>query len=364
MLLGDISPPSPPRFRRIHKDVYFLKQLIQKATGLPASALRIVPRPPIDIQSNRLYDVWAGDRRLIAKEYLKPNEFDEAPFREFNALERLAALDIAPQPVYLHPEPTPALGPVVFYEFMAGQMWDRYRPTATELGQLADLWLKMNTLPTAGLWMSRGQDQPLADNAANFRMAFEKYGAWADHSFAPGRRAADLCLEVLACRQNVVRQLDAETPVFCFCRSDARFANVIARPDGRLGLVDWEDSGLRDPARDLADLMIHANQEDLLAPDEWQAFLQPYLAVRGQKDPHLAQRTHLYLALFPIFWLKILIGIGLQRVESGRLSSWQVNGLPPNERLRRYLARSLAWPEHDFSRQLESVAEVQFFPNV
>jgi thiamine kinase-like enzyme len=28
-----------------------------------------------------------------------------------------------------------------------------------------------------------------------------------------------------------------------FCRADPRFANVITRPDGRLAMVDWEDSG-------------------------------------------------------------------------------------------------------------------------
>jgi len=59
----------------------------------------------------------------------------------------------------------------------------------------------------------------------------------------------------------------------CFCRSDARFANVIARPDGRVGLVDWEDSGLRDPARELADLLHHPNQEDLIDAEGWQPFL-------------------------------------------------------------------------------------------
>jgi len=41
---------------------------------------------------------------------------------------------------------------------------------------------------------------------------------------------------------NARRFVSTDKPL-CFCRSDARFANVIARPDGRLGLVDWEDSG-------------------------------------------------------------------------------------------------------------------------
>jgi thiamine kinase-like enzyme len=65
-----------------------------------------------------------------------------------------------------------------------------------------------------------------------------------------------------------------------FCRSDPRCANVIARPDGRLGLGDWEDSGLRDPGREVADLLLHPNQEDLVAGPVWDAFLRPYQASR------------------------------------------------------------------------------------
>ena len=138
---------------------------------------------------------------------------------------------------------------------------------------------------------------------------------------------------------------------------------MIRRPDGRLGLVDWEDSGLRDPARDLADITFHANQEDLLSPNEWQAFLQPYAAVRGQSDPALLHRTHLYAALFPIFWLAVLMRDGLRRVGTERLAGWKVNGLPANWRLRRYLARGLAWPEMDFSDEIEELAGLEFFPS-
>jgi len=57
-----------------------------------------------------------------------------------------------------------------------------------------------------------------------------------------------LSLEVLDRSLTDARDFVSTEAPLCFCRSDARFANVIARPDGRLGLVDWEDSGLRDRA--------------------------------------------------------------------------------------------------------------------
>src|SRR5438067_10962939 len=96
-----------------------------------------------------------------------------------------------------------------------------------------------------------------------------------------------------------------DTPPLCICRSDPRFANVIARPDGRIGLVDWEDSGLRDPAREVADLLLHPNQEDLLSDTEWSALLNPYTASRAS-DPMFATRLNAYLPPFAPLWLSRL----------------------------------------------------------
>jgi len=40
-----------------------------------------------------------------------------------------------------------------------------------------------------------------------------------------------------------------------------------------------------------------------------------------------------------------------------------INGLPAKERLRRYLARGLAWPAREFSAQYDSLADLEFFPS-
>ncbi len=284
-----------------------LQTIVAEATGLSPSAISISPRPPLDNQSNQLYDVWASNRHLIVKEFLKPDELQDAPVREFRALTLLAPLDIAPQPVLF---------------------------------------------------------QPFSEIEARFRTLFQTYAAWVEAEFAPGRQAVDLCFTLLESRRIVIRELSDYTPPLCFCRADPRFANVIQRPDGRLGLVDWEDSGLRDPARDLADIITHPNQEDIVSLDRWQAFLQPYIAVRCELDPHLLRRMHLYLALFPVFWLAVLVREGMRLVGTDRLVGWNVHGLPGNEKLRRYLARGLAWPEMDFSNHKKTLADVEFFPNV
>ena len=83
---------------------------VAAATGVSPSSVRVALRPPLEVQSNRLYDAWAGERRLIVKEFLIPAEHQDAPRREYAALELLSPLDVAPQPMFYQPQPTAALG--------------------------------------------------------------------------------------------------------------------------------------------------------------------------------------------------------------------------------------------------------------
>jgi hypothetical protein len=335
-----------------------LEAILTRATGQDPAAFSVRLRPAAVHQTNRLYDVWANGRHLIAKEFLQPDELTVAPACEFGALKRLAHLDIAPQPVFYDP----ALGPVVVYAFMEGRMWARQRPSPAQLEILAALWLQVNQEPVAGLWLSRGQQQAPLQLAAQFLAWFEVYRQWAESHFPPAISPAQQCLRLLAQRQELFATLDRLPATLRFCRSDARFANIIQRPDGRLGMVDWEDSGLRDPARELADLLTHAEQEDLLDEAGWRPFLDHYLPPHQAGDRRLAERLHLYLGVAPIFWLALLLNAGVQRAQAGSLSGWQINEMPANERLRRYLARALAWPDPNFDAVIEQLEEGRFFP--
>jgi hypothetical protein len=338
--------------------IVYLQTILSRATGLDAAALTVRERPPLAYQSNRLYDVWAGDQHLIAKEYLRPDELAVAPACEFNALQRLAGLDVAPQPVFYDS----ALGPVVVYAYMAGEMWNRKRPSPDQLRQLADLWLQVNALPVDDLWLSRGHYASPMELAGRFQLWLQTYREWCASYFPPAARLADLSLDILQKRLPVFANLERLPPTLRFCRSDPRFANMIQRPDGRLGLVDWEDSGLRDPASEVADLLTHANQEDLLDGQGWRPFLDRYLPVHQTTDAAFAERLRNYLAIFPIFCLALLLNAGVRRAQAGALSGWQINEMPANERLRRYLARALAWPDVAFDSHLASLPVARFFP--
>ncbi len=332
--------------------------VLTAATGQAAATLLVRQRPVRQYQTNRLYDVWANGRHLIAKQFIRPDELTTAPACEFGALQRLAHLDVAPQPLFYDP----ALGPVVVYVFLEGQSWPRRPPTARQLEQLADLWLRIQDLPPDGLWPSRGQQPPTGELAAQFRAWVGNYAAWAAANFGPALPLAQLILDLLAQRQSLFDDLTHVPAPLRFCRADDRFANFIQRPDGRLAMVDWEDSGLRDPAREVADLLTHVDQEDVVDEAAWRPFLARYIPVQQAADPWFEARLHAYRAIFPLFWLAWLLNYGLQRAQSGQLAGWHINEMPANERLRRYLARALAWPQTDFSAPLSGLGESLFFP--
>jgi aminoglycoside phosphotransferase (APT) family kinase protein len=339
-----------------------LTELVARLAGCAPADVRVRLRAPLEHQSNRLYEAWADGRHLIVKEYLKPEEYTTAPLYEHRALELLAPLDVAPRPVGLVPEATPEHGPIVVYEYLDGEMWDRRRPSATELADLAELWLKVHAIPTERVWQNSRYVFLVSERYDEFRASFLAYQSWTEAMYPAGRIGADLGLEVLERHAPVADEVGRLPPHRRFCRSDARFANVIRRPDGRIGLVDWEDSGLRDPARELLDLLSHPNQEDLLSPLEWQPFLGPYLAALTPLDPTLPRRVELYGAIYPLFWLALFFKLGIGRARAGTLAGWTINGLPANERLRRYLARALAWPDPEYATWLDELADLELFP--
>jgi aminoglycoside phosphotransferase (APT) family kinase protein len=336
------------------------------ARELRAPALRLIERSRLDHQSHRLYDAWDGKRRLIVKEFVRADKLTLGPLREFRALEALRHLDLTPVPVLCALEPGLLhVGPLVVYEFMDGEMWDRQPRTEADMVALADGWRRMNGLPTEGLWPSAGGAlHELRAYVARFAETYNDYAAWAAAEFSEGGAVAEACLKELERGLSVAGHLESSPPVRCFCRSDPRFANVIARPDGRIGFVDWEDSGLHDPACDVADLLVHANQEDVVGEALWQVFLAHYVPSRAPVDGAFVDRVEWWKLLFYLRWIQKNMVTGLDRARGGRLAGWAINDRPPNWRLRRYLARARAWPNPDFSAHLAAAQAYEFFPGI
>lgn len=341
-------------------DIEQLRNLAAKLAGIDASEIIVSLWQPIEQQSNRVYSIRFQDTHWIAKIFLKPDEFDDAPRREFAAMTLLSPLDIAPQPIH-YEKHEHGQNPIVIYEFMEGEMWNRYSPTVDELGQLADIWLRMNSVSVEDLWLSRGMERTGEQIANQFAVWFQDYADWTAAHFPEGQRTAQYLIQIAEKRLEIVDELFQMKPVLCFSRADPRFANVIQRANQRLGMIDWEDSGLRDAARDIADIVAHPNQEDLLNWNEWQAFLEPYFAERKKVDPEIEKRVYLYNALFPLYWLSGLVTHGRRRWEANKLQGWTINSMNPNKRLRRYLARAMAYPKMDFQDELDRLSDLVFF---
>jgi thiamine kinase-like enzyme len=343
-----------------HKEIVEVSSVViaavEEATGQTFDSLSLRLRPPNTHQSNRLYDVWAGGRHLIAKDFVKEEEWAAAPRREFESLHLLAPLDIAPHPVFYDPR----VGPVVVYEFMEGRAWGRYRPSPAELEQLANLSARLHAMPTKGLWFGRSSDNTLASRMLWFAQTLEQYAEWATANFPEGLQAARLYNDLFVQRVELGERVMHTQVEHCFCRSDPRFANIIARVDGRLGMVDWEDAGLRDPALEVADLLLHVEQEDLLSRAEWQPFFDVYWEKSAQDAAEVMPRMEAYCGLLPLFWLTVLIREGMKQARQGTLTDWKINEMPANLRFQRYLARGFAWPKWDFDPA--TYAEIRFFP--
>ena len=158
-------------------------------------------------------------------------------------------------------------------------------------------------------------------------------------------------------------RLDKYPTQLRFSKCDTRFANIISRPDGRVGMVDWEDAGLLDPARAVADLMVHANQEDMLLNEDWTPFRKAFYAGTHAVDPTMPERVALYEVLLSCAWLGLFCIIGVQKSDYEDLSQWRANGgVLVNDKIRRYVARILAGPSGTPQAYLPNLEQLTCFP--
>lgn len=331
-----------------------VKEAVAAATQRDDGTITL--RVPEVHQSNQLFDVWVDDRHLIAKQYLKEDEWAESPVREHASLQLLLPLDIAPRPCFYDA----TVGPVVVYEYMEGRMWGRYCPSAQELTQLALRMAELHMLPTDGVWKARGSERTAQQRVQWAHQLLDNYGMWAETFYPDGIRIVSRLRPMVAQFGVVIEGLYATMPAPVFCRSDPRFANVIVRPDGRYGFVDWEDAGLRDPALEVADLMLHPEQEDLLTWVGWQPFLTTYCQATGLVPTTFLHRVDEYALVLTLFWMLVMMQHGLRVSQAGELAGWEINKMPANLRFQRYLARAMAESPWDFDA--DAYADVRFFP--
>ncbi|MEL7433294.1 MAG: aminoglycoside phosphotransferase family protein [Chloroflexota bacterium] len=322
---------------------HYLRSLVAGLAG-DAQNIQIKKRPPLDIQSNALFDVYTGQHRWIAKVYLKEAEYDSAPLTEYRNLKRLAPHGLAPTPI-AHFAYDGMHQPVVIYDYIDGEMVDRRPLTVAEMRDFAEMWVRLNRLPTDGLWHSRRWDEFLPERFAYWDSVYAEYIAWAKTHMP---QAVEPVQEAYALYETHADTLATINPhalpadTLCHCHADPRFANLIQRPDGSFVYVDWEDGGLRDPAFVIGNMMVQPNQEDLLSKAHWDAFLDVYCAGMGYARIDFEARVNAYKIGTALLWFGGLLRFLAHKADNGEHVGFRINGMPANQRLRRYLARCMA----------------------
>lgn len=172
-------------------EVERLKDMVAQIADKNAQDIQVSLWKPIDMQFNCVYSIHFDDVHWIAKVFLAPDEFDDAPRREFAAMRLLAPYDIAPQAIH-YEKHDDNQKPFVIYEYMEGTMWNRNSPTAFELNQLASLWLQMNSTPVEDLWLSRGMERTGEQIAEQFAIRFQDYASGQQPIFQRDKRRRKL----------------------------------------------------------------------------------------------------------------------------------------------------------------------------
>lgn len=237
-------------------------------------------------------------------------------YREWAALQQLwrADLPLAPRPVAYFPDgPLPV--PAVVYGWVDGVPLTREPLTAHTLMELSNALWRIHRVPRAPapeLLPAFHQPPRFTDYLAEIRANTAQVQAWAERVNAKPPMLAQWAADLPALLPALVETLhlaeaaihDARLADICpahsLIRVDGNLDNVLRGADGRLSFVDWEYSGLGDPAYELAELRWHPNAMHLPSV-WWDTALATYPPPPG--DGSFESRLTLFNRLLPIWWV-------------------------------------------------------------
>lgn len=240
--------------------------------------------------NNRLYCARRQGQMLAVK-FTMRDDRDRAG-REWTALHILAEaeLSIAPQPLLIDRERY--TWPVVVQSWIDGE------PLQGPPHADADWQAILAHLRTVHALTADKIRRPLPTTVLYASTAKEACAAidWQLNLLPSAERPPQLvalCADLHRCR---FPSWDA--PTLTLCRADPNMRNFIRR-EGAWASVDWEYSGLGDPAFEIADLIAHIAHLDV-PEDRWHWFVDQY--VGGQQAVPLRVRIETYLPLLLVWW--------------------------------------------------------------
>jgi hypothetical protein len=118
------------------------------------------------------------------------------------------------------------------------------------------------------------------------------------------RDAFSPALDRFAARAEAASLGELKWPYRTLSPSDLGFHNALRAPDGRLMFLDFEYFGWDDPAKTLADVLLHPKME--LPPELQRRIAEGFDAIFGG-DPNWRRRLELLYPLFSLKWCMIVL---------------------------------------------------------
>jgi hypothetical protein len=291
----------------------------------------------------------AGGTRLVAKQYHDhgPGGFDRLD-REYGSLRFLHDAGITMVPVPVGSIPGIRMG---IYAYIEGTPVDSSGVTADDIEAVCTFLARVNRAAPAGAWTEPAAEACFSvdELCENLAARFRRLAAVPDcdpvhrdaRAFVSGSLAPVLTVLTARVRSEAVRVgIDPTVPLpqnrRMLSPSDFGFHNAIRRPDGTLVFVDFEYFGWDDPAKTVADFLLHPRER--CSHELKQRFVTGMLR-QFAHDPFFRTRVELLYPLFAVKWSMILLNEFLpDQLARREFAAGTAAGA--TDRLRRQLAKA------------------------
>lgn len=308
--------------------------------------------------NNRVFEVFVGERRLIAKWYFNhPTDTRDRLGSEYAFLNYARRIGLGGVPAGIACDPILNLA---LYEYVEGERIEAAKVTQQDVNAALDFFLALNehrarleaiSLPKAS--------EACFTVSEHLRLVDERIGRLAVIEGREGIGAeARVFVATLKTRWESIKaevthtarrhgiELDGQLPPDqrCISPSDFGFHNALRRPSGEICFLDFEYAGWDDPAKMVGDFFSHP--ANLVDPGYSGDFLTGAMSFCGEPNALLA-RAELLFPVFQVKWCCIILNDFLP--DSARRRRFADPGFNELERKRTQLAKAI--------RLFESIGE-------
>jgi Phosphotransferase enzyme family len=263
-------------------------------------------------RNSRVYRVWREGEEYIAKFYFGTTADGRDRLEvEFSALQFLWARGVRciPQPICAD-----NVRKVALYSFVTGEPVDASNVSADDVEQLVSfvgVLRRIGSEPEARVLPPAAEAFfTVADVIANIRVRLERLQAQEGEGPVYNelrlflRDAFSPALDRFAARAEAASLGELGWAYRTLSPSDLGFHNALRAPDGRLVFLDFEYFGWDDPAKTLADVLLHPKMK--LAREFQSRLAQSFDEIFGG-DPDWRPRVELLYPLFSLKWCMIIL---------------------------------------------------------